>query len=174
MLLPQVFNCNWHNFHWDCIIQSTVLPPCALFMKWPTYLKGRKESHDKPQQILPFPFPSEYSAFTSSQCKYSAITFLQLLCIIIILGVTCCYLIEVTALQEHYTTKRQSPWKRLAFPQTKLSKFRVCGSVHLQALKTKLSKFRVCGSVHLQSLKTKLSKFRVCGSVHLQSLKTPN
>ena len=37
MLLPQVFNCNWHNFHWDCFIHSAVLPPCALFMKWPMY-----------------------------------------------------------------------------------------------------------------------------------------
>jgi hypothetical protein len=37
MLLPQVFNCNWRHFYWDYIIHSAVLPPCALFMKWPSY-----------------------------------------------------------------------------------------------------------------------------------------
>jgi len=28
----------WHDFYRDCIIHSTVLPPCALFLKWPTYI----------------------------------------------------------------------------------------------------------------------------------------
>jgi len=37
VLLPQVFNCNWHNLHWDCIIHPAVLPPCAFFMKRPMY-----------------------------------------------------------------------------------------------------------------------------------------
>jgi hypothetical protein len=31
-MLLQVFNCNWHNFHCDCIIHSAVFPPCVLFM----------------------------------------------------------------------------------------------------------------------------------------------
>lgn len=33
VLVPQVFSCNQRHFHWDCIIYSAVLPPCALFMK---------------------------------------------------------------------------------------------------------------------------------------------
>ena len=86
------------------------------------YLKEKKESHDKPQQILSFPFPSGYSGLASPECKYSALTLLQLLCTIIFLGIACCYLVEVITLQDPHTAKRQSAWKRLTFPQTKLRK----------------------------------------------------
>ena len=37
MLLPQAFNWNWRNFHCCCVIQSAVLPTCALLMKCPSY-----------------------------------------------------------------------------------------------------------------------------------------
>ena len=37
VLLPQAFNCNWHNFHCCCVIQSAVLPHLCIINEIPPY-----------------------------------------------------------------------------------------------------------------------------------------